>query len=211
MGRPPRHVKNLDPPMRTSFPHAELRRQRGQSPGAQREGSGTLGGCSAGELAPELNKSSRRHAHPEEGRRPQESRGWGGPAPARLPPPREPVVKAETMERAPETRGGETAPPEREGQARGGGERRGREEGLRSGESCGPGEPLCSSICSVSLAPLCPQEPPTIPQYASIMSFLAIPATHVLALRRLHSLEDSPLKLSPTGERSRCPPGGSQT
>jgi len=127
MGRPPRHVKNLDPPMRTSFPHAELRRQRGQSPGAQREGSGTLGGCSAGELAPELNKSSRRHAHPEEGRRPQESRGWGGPAPARLPPPREPVVKAETMERAPETRGGETAPPEREGQARGGGERRGRE------------------------------------------------------------------------------------
>lgn len=35
---------------------------------------------------------------------------------------------------------------------------------------------LCSSTCSVSLAPLHAQEPPTTLQYASIMSFLAIPA-----------------------------------
>lgn len=69
---------------------------------------------------------------------------------------------------------------------------------------------LCS-ICSVSLAPLCPQEPPTTPQYASIMSFLAIPAARVLASRRPRSLEDSQLKLSLTEERSSCPPGDSQT
>lgn len=58
---------------------------------------------------------------------------------------------------------------------------------------------LCSSICSASLVPLHSQEPPPTshpPKYASIISFLAIPAAAVLALKRLHSLEDSQPKLS---------------
>ena len=119
-------MKNLDPPMRTSFPHAEPRRRArvGTGPGGR-------GRPRRGLLRREISSWA-------ESKRPKERAAGGKEAAPRTPglgrprsrpssPPPEPVVRAETMERAP----GDARRAPRRG--RGGAGRRGEEErdGLR--------------------------------------------------------------------------------
>jgi hypothetical protein len=84
-GGPLWRVKNLAPPMRTSFPHAERR-----PGGVPRQGSGEGGvGLALDLLCPRMSSRAQlvqpETRTPEEGRQPQESPGWGGPSPAGLP------------------------------------------------------------------------------------------------------------------------------
>lgn len=126
-------MKNLDPPMRTSFLSQSPGGRRGWD-GARREGPASPG-CSAGKLALEPNQSGRRSTLPEERRSAQESSDWGGLCTCPSSPPPEPVVKAETMERAPGDARRRDCSSAREGRAG----RRGEEEkgGVR-GEAGAP-------------------------------------------------------------------------
>lgn len=124
-GGPPRHVKNLDPPMRTSFPHADPRRRRRLGGGPEGGvGLGLARGCSEGNLLRRRRKAAEGTHTQRQGGGPKKA--GAGAAPARF--PRRPnLLSTQRQWREPETRGGETAPPEREGRAGGGGEGRRRE------------------------------------------------------------------------------------
>lgn len=122
-GGPPKHVKNLDPPRCTTFPHSAQAAARAGR-GAQKEGSDSPGGCSSGELALEPDKSSRRHAHPQRKEAAARKPGFGRPrnrASSRRP---NLLERQRQWGERPENCRGETVPPDRVGRAWGGGERR---------------------------------------------------------------------------------------
>lgn len=122
-GGPPRRVKNLDPPTRTSFPHADPgggaragRRPWGR--GRTRRGLLRRGISSGAESKqPKALTPGGRKAAP---RKP----GLGRPRTRLSSPPPEPVVKAETMERALGDTRRRDGSSEREGRAGRRGERK---------------------------------------------------------------------------------------